>query len=213
MNKNNRKHLLILILLTMALVINSCKTKHKVGDLISLHDIEWRILEINRGKALVISENILFERQYHTSATSITWANSSLRAYLNDEFYNSFSASDRNRIVEVNNINEDNQWIGTPGGLNTNDMIFLLSLAEVVKYFGDSGQLANRPNNNTWWIDDQFNSNRIATFNGTASWWWLRSPGADSISAYHVNYDGSIYSLVGNVRSSGGVRPALWLNL
>ena len=137
-----------------------------------------------------------------------------IRQWLNTDYYNSFLADDRVRIAETRITNADNPWYGTPGGNDTTDRIFLLSLEEVVQYFGDSGQLGNRPDDK-WWIDDQYNSARIARdANGTASWWWLRSPGDYSSFAAIVYDDGFLY-LTGSLvdHSSCGVRPALWLNL
>jgi len=109
------------------------------------------------------------------------------------------------RIAETRVIYNDNLWYGSSGGNDTTDKIFLLSLEEVVKYFGDSGQF-NRPRRE-WVFNDQYNSARVARdANGQVSWWWLRSPG--------------VY-IVGNVSIGGyfvfsdavGVRPVLWINL
>ncbi|MCL2063748.1 MAG: DUF6273 domain-containing protein [Candidatus Cloacimonetes bacterium] len=212
----------ILVTIFIMLFLVSCSDKKttepdniKVGDIIQFGTYTWRVLDIQSGRALVVSENILEYRYYHTLWTRITWADCSLRAYLNGEFYNSsaFSNADRERIVQVTNINENNQWFGTNGGVNTQDRIFLLSIAEVVKYFGDSGQLANRPPE-AWYINDQYNTNRIATFNGSAYLWWLRSLGSGAIYAGSVGSAG-IVRMDGNYvdYDDGGVRPALWLNL
>ena len=186
-----------------------------IGDIIEFGAYNWRVLDIQGGQALIVSENIIERRVYHTSQAAITWSRCSLRAYLNGDFYNSsaFSNEDRSRIVQVTNVNLNNQWFGTYGGLNTQDRIFLLSIAEVVQYFGDSGQLENRPPGASH-INDQFNSNRIATINGSASFWWLRSPGDSTHNAIRVYNDGIVYlsgSFVSN--HNGGVRPALWLQL
>ena len=196
----------------------------------------WRILERQSGRMLVISEDILEERAYHNSSTNVTWADSDMRAYLNGEFYNSFSASDRAKIIQVTNKNSDNQWYGTSGGADTNDYIFLLSLEEVIKYFGDSGDFANRK---VWgwnwddnaqfelelqddkgsYINDEFNENRKAHMeNNFNVWrWWLRSPGSRSCNAAQVdNSDGYVNvrgSYVNGVHGVGGIRPALWLSL
>ena len=208
------------------------------GDIIPFGGYDWRVLDIQDGKALIISDRVLEHREYHTDYTEITWADSSLRQYLNGEFYNSFSASDRGRIAQVTNINPDNPWDfteyggnnKTPRGVNTQDRIFLLSLDEVVRYFGDSGQLRNQnhANNESWGFNDEYSGVRVAscldscTYNdyhydagyGTASWWWLRSPGFYSNLAAFVISDGFLYVYGIDVYvGSGGVRPALWLNL
>ncbi|MCL2064967.1 MAG: DUF6273 domain-containing protein [Candidatus Cloacimonetes bacterium] len=210
---------LTFVTIFIMLILGSCSDKKttddRIGEIIQFGAYPWRILDIQAGRALVVSENILEYRYYHTSLTDITYADCSLRAYLNGEFYNSnaFSDADRARIVQVTNVNEDNQWFETYGGANTQDRIFLLSIAEVVKYFGDSGQLANRPSD-ALFIEDQFNSNRIATFNERASFLWLRSPGLITHSASRMSYAGDLIVSGDYVDSdNGGVRPALWLNL
>jgi hypothetical protein len=136
-------------------------------------------------------------------------------------FYDSFSPSDRTRIAQTLISTNNNPWFGAYGGNTVNDRIFLLSIEEVVEYFGDSGQLKNRPKDpkSAYFsganINDQYNSARIATDEaGTAWWWWLRSPGYSGDAAYVFN-DGTIRIIGGSEVGvgSGGVRPALWLNL
>ena len=106
-----------------------------------------------------------------------------------------------------------NPWFDTEGGNNTLDMIFLLSLEEVVKYFGDSGQLRNRPKYKDY-LSDQYSNARIAQdIAGSASWWWLRSPGFGPLYVISVDDTGDLLVGGDDVFCSGGVRPALWLNL
>ena len=120
-----------------------------------------------------------------------------MRKYLNGEFYESFSEADRARIIEVTNLNNDNPWYGTSGGNPTTDRIFLLSIDEVLQYFGDSWQIKTRymyPNCE-WckdeflpWIDDQFNLNRRAVDEtGIVQHWRLRSPGSNGRCVANVS--------------------------
>ena len=188
----------IITLLSMLILIGCETTKPstKVGDIISFGGHQWRVLDIENNRALIISQNIVEQRQYHTSDTSITWSECSLRTYLNGAFYNSFSSKDRNRIVQVTNTNPNNPYYGTNGGPNTLDKIFLLSLDEAQSYFYGA-------------------ADRVATWNGSASWWWLRSPGSHGSTANTVSSDGILddYYYSGAVYGTGGVRPALWLSL
>jgi len=197
-----------------------------IGDIITFGEYQWRVLDIKDGKALIITEGVIECRPYHETYMSVTWLDCDLREYLNGEFYNKFSNTDKARIIETNIINQNNQWYSTPGGITTNDKIFLLSLEEVVLYFGDSGDLANRPTE-AWYIDDSYNASRIAStvqtlsWNGNVRWnagevcwWWLRSPGNYDIHAACVGSDGCIYVTGSNATNSYGcLRPALWLNL
>ncbi|MDR2600599.1 MAG: leucine-rich repeat domain-containing protein [Oscillospiraceae bacterium] len=167
----------------------------RTGDLIHFAGIFWRILVLEADKALIITEDVIERRPYHTNGGDITWEFSSIRNYLNNEFFNNFNLVDQNRILETNVINSDNPEYGTPGGNNTTDKIFLLSIDEALTYFAD-------------------NSERIAlNSSGETSWWWLRSPGVNSDFAAYV-YDGGDVGIRGDeVDGNAGVRPALWLNL
>jgi hypothetical protein len=183
---------------------------------------DWRVLEIRDGKALIITDKLTENRAYHNDWTDITWENSDLRAYLNGEFYGSFNEADRRRIAETPVINNDNPWYGTAGGNNTMDRIFLLSIDEVLRYFGDSGSLTDRPAEDNWFISDRYNQNRITRHTDDdynwdddhGNWWWLRSPGEEGVRAAYVFDDGILYIDGYYVRRNFlSVRPALWLNL
>lgn len=200
----------------------------QVGDKIVFGGYEWRVLDIQNDAALIITEDIIEQHAYHDAYKDITWADCSLRKYLNGEFYDKFNTADKSRIIPVLNKNLDNQWYGSKGGEDTRDYIFLLSIEEVVcKYFGDSSKnLENRSAKQRYWFQrkDKNNNKRRSTFDGYVWWWWLRSSGRDNRRAVYIHGDGNIgiqgngtfryssntiHPLTGD--NSGGVRPALWL--
>jgi len=197
----------------------------QVGDKISFGKFDWRVLDTQNSKALIITDNIIETRSYHDRYTDITWADCALREYLNGTFYDTFTDDEKSLITPVINQNPDNQWYGTKGGKDTQDSIFLLSLDEAVcKYFGDSSaKLYNRNPKHKYWFQskDESNSKRGAIFNGHANSYWLRSPGRINAKAVYVkgNPWGCIgiqgnNVLEGNVSETeyfGGVRPVLWL--
>lgn len=198
----------------------------KMDSILSFGGYNWRVLDIQDNVALLITEDIIEQRAYHDAYKDITWAGCSLRKYLNGEFYDKFSEADKSRIMPVLNKNLDNQWYGSKGGVDTKDSIFLLSIEEVCKYFGNSrSKLYNRGKNQRYWFErkDENNNKRIARFEGETwgSWWWLRSPGRVSVKAVYIHGDGNIgiqgnNILKGNIsdgKCTGGVRPALWLKL
>lgn len=198
-----------------------------IGGIIKFGDYSWRILDIKNNAALIITEYIIEQRAYHDAYKDITWADSSLRKYLNGEFYGKFNATNKSRIIPVLNENLGNQWYGTKGGSDTVDSIFLLSIEEVCKYFGDSlSKLHNPGKNQRYWFErkNENNSKRIARLldNGWGWWWWLRSPGRVNVKAVYIfGTDGNIgiqgnNILKGNIsdgKCTGGVRPALWLKM
>jgi len=196
-----------------------------IGSIIPFGNYNWRILDIKNNKALIITEDIIEQRPYHNTYKDITWSDCSLRKYLNNEFYNQFSATDKSRIILTINRNSNNQWYGAEGGADTQDFIFLLSIEEVAcQYFGDSSSLLLNPGKNQrYWFErkDKNNSKRSAKFKGGIWWWWLRSPGRVNIKAVYIHGDGNIgiqgnNILKGNISDGmckGGLRPALWLKL
>jgi len=198
----------------------------KMGSIISFGGYNCRVLDIQNNVALVITEDIIEQRAYHDDYKDITWADCSLRKYLNGEFYDKLDKADKSKIIPVLNKNLDNQWYGSKGGADTKDSIFLLSIEEVCKYFGDShSKLYNPGKNQRYWFErkDENNSKRIARFGDETwgNWWWLRSPGRVNVKAVYIHGDGNIgiqgnNILKGNIsdgKCTGGVRPALWLKL
>lgn len=198
----------------------------QVGDKLSFGSYDFRVLDIQNDRALIITECIIEHHPYHDTYKDITWAECSLRNYLNSKFYDKFDATDKSRIMPVINENPDNQWYGTKGGAATEDYIFLLSLEEVAcQYFGDSSsKLYNPRKNQRYWFErkDENNSRRIAKMpSDEIWWWWLRSPGRVGVKAVYIHGDGNIgiqgnNILKGNLsdgKCTGGVRPALWLKL
>ena len=175
----------------------------------------WRVLVVEDGKALLLSEQVLERKQYHSQKVAVTWKSSTIRKYLNTEFLETFSQADRKRILETKVVtNNDNPWYGTQGGAATTDKIFLLSLEELVQYFGDSGKLKNRSGQDDYSFSDQYSQSRIAyTKDGTGSWWWLRSPGHFTNHAALVITDGVVGVNGLSVSRISGVRPALWLKI
>ena len=206
-------------------------TNAMVGQIIQFGGFDWLVLDVRGNRALVISEYVLFYRRYHHTLESFTWETSDIRRYLNNDFFNRFSSQDQARIALMTVINNNNQWYGTPGGSNTTDRIFLMSIDEVLRYFGDSDLTAqgaamagrerwdNQPRWPEWGIylvgiHDQYSEARIArSLRGPAAGWWLRSPGESPNSAAVVGDSGLLYVIGAYAVMTQGVRPALWLYL
>ena len=191
-------------------------TTETAFEIITFGGNDWLVLDVQDDRALILSEKVLEQQLYRTRFTNTTWENSSIRGYLNRDYYNSFSPEDRARITETVVTKADNPWYGTSGGNDTVDRIFLLSLEEVVLYFGDSGQLWDRdhPGNEMRGFKDQFDTERIArNAEDRALRWWLRTPGNTASYAVTVFNDGYFDISGRSVTDPVGVRPALWLNL
>lgn len=159
------------------------------GGKLSFAGYDWFVLEKREDRILLVTEKVIEKRPYHTKMEPVTWERSDLRAYLNGAFYARLPADDRARILRVTNENPDNRWYHTPGGNPTDDYVFVLSVDEILRYFGDSGQILTRymyPGCD-WcrdeylpWIDDRYSLNRRAVDEtGIVTRYWTRTPGAN----------------------------------
>lgn len=172
--------------------------------------IEWLVLDEVEDKVLLLSRFVLFDMQYNNEFISSTWEISTLRNYLNNEFLNSFSSEERERIAETRNTNDGivfteffslDTW-PVPGGNDTYDRIFMLSHDEQRRYFAnDSSRLARMAEDHPW---------HSSGYNHW--WWWLRSPGMCTFSAGIITVYGSDITTA-FVNMQIGVRPVLWLYL
>ena len=190
----------------------------KIGDIVSLgkyeqdnrnngkEKINWIVLEIEDNKAFIISEYALIARPFNKNKTDIIWNDSTIRKWLNDDFYNkAFSDEEKEIILDSE--------ILTGAGNKTEDKVFLLSIDEANAYFKDdnsrmcaSTDYAKISNIN---VSKNKNSNGEET-----SWWWLRSVGKEPYLSVTVKHDGSINSNGSSVNyTKGGIRPAMWIKI
>ena len=225
-----KKLLMLITAILMIISISACGCASdfvEIGEVIQFGKYNWLVLDIKDGKALIIAENAVEPNIYEFMLTDVTWETSFLRGYLNDRFLQNFTAEEQSRIAETQIKNPDNLWYGTPGGADTNDKIFLLSIEEADKYFGDSGDYLNKKRKS--WKDGEgfeekengrtlsntHDDERAAILDYGPTWWWLRSPGANNLCAACVNIGGSIDVSGRDVdamnHEMGGVRPVLWL--
>jgi len=204
------------------------KAQPRIGSTVRLGNYDWRVLDIEGDRMLVLSERVIEKREYNEESVDVTWEGCTLRGYLNDVFLNTFSLEEQDRILPMSNQNKDNLWYDVKGGNVTDDRIFLLSMEELDGYFGDSGDYVNMrrkkyvggkhryiPDENGSGLSNKYDKDRMAKdMNGEASWWWSRSPGSLNSRAIGVNDDGHIYVIgLSVVLALGGVRPAMWVRV
>lgn len=169
-------------------------------------DIEWRILDINDDKALVISKYALDCKQYNTSRADVTWEACSLRKWLNSEFLNAAFTADEKAAIPTVTVSADNPDYSTNPGTITQDQVFLLSIAEIEEYLTfDYSRTCKRTDyaaaNGVMYLSNELDCQ-----------WWLRTHGDAKNTAAYIYYFGYIWDEI--VDQSGiAVRPALWIDL
>lgn len=201
--------------------------------------VKWRVLSNANGQLFLLSDQNLEVFQYHTELETVTWETSTMRSWLNgygasantggdngtdytgDNFLDAaFSAKEQNAIVETAVVNDDNKDdnYGTngDGGNDTNDRIFLLSIAEADNRSYFPKYSSSRYSANTPYVVD---GGRLGTHmngedEGYLDRWWLRSPGFNNSMAAFIEYDGGdVYDGNPVNNKASAVRPAFNLNL
>lgn len=161
----------------------------------------------------LLMKDIYENRQWHSSDTN-DYANSTIYSYLNSTFLAMLDSNIQKAIKQVKLPYRKGSGTSTTVTSGSNGLpakIFLLSATEMSFNFsympsGEGAELAYFKG----CADNSSDSKRVAYLNGSAAFWWLRSPGCgNSSSALYVNSDGDWGG--SNCSGSNGIRPALIL--
>ena len=170
-------------------------------------EIEWMVLDREEERILVTSQFALDCQSYNTELKDVTWETSTLRTWLNKDFFSeAFSAEEQEKIPSaVVNADQNPDYDTNPGN-TTQDRVFILSIDEANRYFSSDTERQCEPTAYTKGLEGDTSSNR------STCRWWLRSPGNNNSSAAGIDYDGSV-AVNGNDVNDGSytVRPAIWI--
>ena len=173
-------------------------------------DIEWLVLDILDGKALVISKHALDCKPFYWTYLPVSWETSTLRTWLNEDFIEAaFCVEENAMIPEVDVAVGENPTYGTKAGNATRDRVYLLSIEEASRYFASESQRKCEP---TAYATAK--GAYTSTESGLCCWWWLRSPGFLQFRTALVLNDGVVYEH-GDFAAygTGTVRPVMWIDL
>lgn len=161
----------------------------------------------------LLMKDIYENRQWHSSDTN-DYANSTIHSYLNSTFLAMLDSNIQKAIKQVKLPYRKGSGTSTTVTSGSNGLpakIFLLSATEMSFNFsympsGEGAELAYFKG----CADNSSDSKRVAYLNGSATYWWLRSPHcSNSYYALYVSSDGG---WDGNrCSNSYGIRPALIL--
>ena len=214
--------------------------------------IYWRVIDKQNGRLFLLSDKLLDsfaydnESDYETSE-NVTWENSSVREFLNGDFIDACFTPEETSLIQTTHISnaDSNEWLeqywafdqepysamatqNHGSGPDTDDRVFLLSLEEVLRYFGEPTEPSTDPEYPfsemlinpefiayvTYAVDDfgqgYYNKDTL----GGA--WMTRtlSEGSGTYSAYCVTYisgDGSVFNYFTNTPMF--IRPAMWVEV
>ena len=179
----------------------------KVGDSFTIgtykdKPLSWKViaLDAKNERVLLLADTVLDAMYMYQGSSGSTWKDSSIRAYLNGEFYNdAFSDAEKADIVSVTLSNPAHSLSDRSGDAATVDSVFLLSEEEVLLYL---------PNE-----EDRIVSDGVAD-----SEWWLRTAGWNADDDYQYFILVWEWGSIDNIGLSPtdvdyAVRPAFWLDL
>ena len=158
--------------------------------------LKWEVIKVEKDRALVITEKAIdqlpFEKTAYKAGTIINWESSSLREYLNGEFYDIvFTNKEKAKIL--NGDAEDAIAIVTKSNIRTDlgacedtyDKVFLLSADEAEELFADNK--ARQSKTTVYTIDSG------ARVEGGNVAWWLRTMGETydraAVVSHHAERD------------------------
>lgn len=171
-------------------------------------DIKWLVLDKKDDAVLVISKHVLEDKSF--GRNDDTWETCSLRKWLNGDFINDAFSPEEQSKLQITNVSADkNPKFDVDSGNATMDKVFLLSVAEVEKYFiSDESRIADLHSA----VSNEYYSDR----------WWLRTSGVsfDTYGKTYYRYGAVCIGNTGAVSYGGnpadninGVRPAMWISI
>ncbi len=195
--------------------------------------LKWRVLDADKG--LILCEtlidaqsfsNTIYSKdgEYYNDAACTVYANdyatSSIREWLNNDFYNTAFTNIDKRYITATELN--NKSLDTLNGevtdspfdsADTYDNIFLLSYMDIDNIKYELNSKSKRQAHGSDYAKCQ--GLRVSTDSSSkdCSFWLLRSPGNRSYSCCYVNTNGVVESNFEVATAYMGVRPALTLDL
>ncbi len=194
--------------------------------------IEWQILREDGEEYYLLSSLLLDSQAYYSSYESRridgqtvyanNYAESELRAWLNDEFFNVAFALNGTFAIEksIDNGGATSELSGNPYvSANTSDKVFLPSYQDYLNadygFTSDEGKTATREAKTTdyaratgAWCHTRNNSNTATRANGS---YWTRSPSGEYDYCASVVNSGGVMSTYAVDVESHCVRPAVYI--
>ncbi len=195
--------------------------------------VKWRIIREQGGKAMLLCEMLIDAQAYNytvknreesgSNAYASNYAYSSIRAWLNETFYEQAFTHAQQKIIRETTV--DNSAASTADKCHhlmpsngfecadTQDRLFLLSFYESTdsQYgFGTCNGGGSLPRSK--FATDYAKCQGLYVNNNGMGRWWQRSPAWSNFSAFFTSTDGYPDSS-GDVVCINGVCPVLWIAL
>ena len=216
-------------------VVNFGQYKTEDSDVAEPYDIEWLVLDVKDGKALLLSKYIMESMPYHEREEAVSWEDCTLREWLNGTFYETaFNEEEQARIVTTLLENVWNPWNTSAEYDYTEDKVFLPSIEDMLCGSHEYSEIHRETT--TYRFDGYFQTDMERMARRTKALtekteysaglstarYWLRT--SSQMSTKYSNYD--FYHEVAiiyqdgrfgisdtTISNNGGVRPAIWVEI
>ena len=185
--------------------------------------IRWRILSETNGTALILCDSIIANKAFDSSSNN--YAESDIRAWLNDQFYNTAFTDMQRDIILLTRVDNSAESTGSSSNPyaceNTEDKVFLLSYTEATngEYgFSTTSSIFESDTMKQMFANDYAKATGTCLSTTDSSFgkgvWWLRSSyeGREGYSLTVQPSGGNVYQLY-VYHEYTGVVPALQIRL
>lgn len=178
--------------------------------------IEWQVLDKQENRILVLSRYILDAKPFHAEEEITRWEESSLRLWLNEEFYQEAFSEEEKEWIDYNEEFEDpdGEFLWKMLGLETitsgiPDAVFLLNCTDMDTYFPGEDSFHDGASTEM----TELMKNTAEEKDYYENCWWLRSSMTNWSMAFIVSPCDSIGVSAVRANNVQGVRPAMWLKI
>lgn len=177
--------------------------------------IKWKIVKESEGKLTLYAESVL-DQTVWSSSNGLNYKESTVREFINGTFYNTAFAANEKNLIQTTEVDNSASSLETGDDAlaceNTNDKVFLFSIADVFLSTGFLGYTSSEQRKKVptdyarasgLYMESTIDENK------NNAMYWTRSPSSNNIAnmAYDVSYSGE-YSH-GGVSANLGVAPAI----
>ncbi|MBR4725744.1 MAG: hypothetical protein IK071_08205 [Lachnospiraceae bacterium] len=193
--------------------------------------IEWYVLSKTGTEMTLLSKYVLDCQPFATDEEQdkydkVFWEMSSIRRWLNDDFYNTaFSKDEQNRIKLTKLKNSDDRYYNSDNGNDTEDKVFLPTALDMLNpdygfnYDESVNDIERRCaatayalEKGVWGYDPEDPAEDAMTTSGelACQFWWLRSKGYDLSGCWSLNI---YFAAVGNYGAVSFGGDPLWYDI
>nr|MCR5296449.1 DUF6273 domain-containing protein [Clostridiales bacterium] len=170
--------------------------------------IEWIVIAASENSVQLVARYGIETRRFQGDWCTAEWEKSSLRQWLNEEWFQDVFSDEEQKAVEITTVDNGPDQ-GVPGwhgvnGVTTQDRVFLLSFAEVSRLLAAEEKICRAT---------EYAKGRGAFVRrGDLGIWWLRSPGRNGNNEAYINTDGTCHEY--DAMNAGVmVRPSIRIRL